>query len=90
MEKYLPEDYQFYKAVGCDECSQTGYVGREMISEILPISDRIASLIARDASKDEIEKVAYEEGFIDMFHDGILRAARGVTTIEEIYRVTKV
>ncbi len=90
IEKYLPEDYQFYKAVGCDECSQTGYVGREMISEILPISDRIASLIARDASKDEIEKVAYEEGFIDMFHDGILRAARGVTTIEEIYRVTKV
>ena len=37
-----------------------------------------------------MKKVALEEGFIDMFHDGIIRAARGVTTIEEVYRVAKI
>lgn len=89
LSKYLPEEYTFYKAVGCDECAQTGYAGREMISEVLAISDRLQSLIANGASKDEMRKVAYEEGFIDMFHDGIIRAARGSTTVEEIYRVAK-
>ena len=90
VKKFLPEGYQFYKNVGCPQCSQTGYLGREMISEILPISDHIASLVANGASKDEIKKSAYEDGFIDMFHDGVIRAANGVTTLEEVYRVAKI
>lgn len=89
IKEYLPEKYTFFKHVGCDHCGGTGYMGREMISEILPISDRLQSLIAQGASKDDMKKVAYEEGFIDMFHDGVIRAARGVTSIEEIYRVAK-
>ncbi|QKF92281.1 transformation system, ATPase CtsE [Campylobacter sp. CCUG 57310] len=89
FKDYLPQDYQFYKHVGCEKCSQTGYTGREMISEILPISDKIASMVANGTTKEEIKKVAYEEGFIDMFKDGIIRAARGVTTIDEILRVAK-
>lgn len=90
FEHFLPEGYQFYTHVGCEMCARTGYMGREMISEILPVSDHIQNLVANGASKEEIKKVAYEEGFIDMFKDGILRAARGVTTIEEVYRVAKV
>lgn len=90
VKKFLPEGYQFYKNVGCPQCSQTGYLGREMISEILPISDHIASLVANGASKDELKSVAYEEGFIDMFHDGVIRAANGITTLEEVYRVAKI
>ncbi|WP_103597585.1 GspE/PulE family protein [Campylobacter concisus] len=90
VKKFVPENYQFYKSVGCPQCSQTGYLGREMISEILPISDHIASLVANGASKDEIKKSAYEDGFIDMFHDGVIRAANGVTTLEEVYRVAKI
>ena len=90
VKKFLPDGYQFYKNVGCPQCSQTGYLGREMISEILPISDHIASLVANGASKDEIKKSAYEDGFIDMFHDGVIRAANGVTTLEEVYRVAKI
>nr|WP_236861371.1 GspE/PulE family protein [Campylobacter sp. RM16192] len=90
FESYLPQDYQFYKHIGCDKCSQTGYMGREMISEILPISDTIASMIANGITKEEIKKIAYEEGFIDMFKDGIIRAARGITTIDEILRVAKI
>ena len=49
IKKFLPEDYQFYKSVGCQHCSQTGYLGREMISEILSISDHIASIVANNA-----------------------------------------
>ncbi|NLY03568.1 MAG: type II/IV secretion system protein [Campylobacter sp.] len=89
-EKYsISENYQFYKAVGCQECSGTGYAGREMISEVLPISQKIQSIIAVNGSKDELQKVATEEGFIDMFQDGIIKASKGVTSIEEIYRVAK-
>ena len=90
VKKFVPENYQFYKSVGCPQCSQTGYIGREMISEILPISDHIASMVANGASKDELKSVAYEEGFIDMFHDGVIRAANGITTLEEVYRVAKI
>lgn len=90
IKKFLPEDYQFYKSVGCQHCSQTGYLGREMISEILSISDHIASIVVNNASKEELKKAAYDEGFIDMFHDGVIRAANGVTTIEEVYRVAKI
>lgn len=89
ISKYLEGDYQFYKHVGCVNCAHTGYTGREMISEILPISDKISSLIANNAGKDEIRKVAYEEGFVDMFHDGVVRASRGITTMDEIFRVAK-
>ncbi|AQW86104.1 general secretion pathway protein GspE [Campylobacter pinnipediorum subsp. caledonicus] len=89
FENFLPQEYQFYTNVGCEHCSGTGYMGREMISEILPISDHVQNLVANSATKEEIRKVAYEEGFIDMFKDGILRAARGITTIEEVYRVAK-
>ena len=90
VKKFVPENYQFYKSVGCPQCSQTGYLGREMISEILPISDHIASMVANGASKDELKSVAYEEGFIDMFNDGVIRAANGITTLEEVYRVAKI
>lgn len=90
IKNFLPESYQFYKSVGCQHCSQTGYLGREMISEILSISDHIASIVANNASKEELKKAAYDEGFIDMFHDGVIRAANGVTTIEEVYRVAKI
>ncbi len=89
-EKYLKDmQVDFYKPVGCPKCSQTGYSGREMISEILPISDTISSMVAQGASKDEIRKVAYDEGFVDMFHDGIIRAARGITSLDEVLRVAK-
>jgi len=91
IKQYLPTDGEitFYKPVGCDNCAGSGYTGREMISEVLPISDRLQNIIANGGSKEEMKQCAYEEGFIDMFHDGIIRAARGNTSVEEIYRVAK-
>ncbi|MDY5304070.1 MAG: GspE/PulE family protein [Campylobacter sp.] len=85
----IPDDFTFYAPVGCGKCSQTGYLGREMISEVLPISDKISSLIAKNATKEELKSVALAEGFKDFFTDGIRRAAMGITSIEEVYRVAK-
>ena len=85
----IPDDFTFYAPVGCEKCSQTGYLGREMISEILPISDKISSLIAKNATKEELTSTALAEGFKDFFTDGIRRAAMEITSIPEVYRVAK-
>lgn len=90
IQPHLPTKYEFYRNVGCEKCAQTGYLGREMLSEILPISEKIASMIAQGAPKEDLLKQALEEGFINMYKDGILRAAAGITTMDEILRVAKV
>jgi general secretion pathway protein E len=89
IARSLPENYQFYKNIGCEKCSQTGYLGREMLSEILPISEKISSMIAQESSKKEILDQAMAEGFVDMFTDGVIRAANGITTLDEVIRVAK-
>lgn len=89
FESNLPENYQFYKHNGCEKCAQTGYLGREMLSEILPVSEQISSMIAQGASKRDIHNQAISEGFTDMFYDGVIRAANGITTLDEIIRVAK-
>lgn len=89
IEKHLPENYQFYKHNGCEKCAQTGYKGREMLSEILPVSEKISSMIAQGESKKNLLEQAISEGFTDMFTDGVRRAAKGITTLDEIIRVAK-
>ncbi|MCW8822195.1 MAG: general secretion pathway protein GspE, partial [Sulfurovum sp.] len=63
--------------------------GREMISEVLTVSETFSRMIARKASKEEMTKQAVEEGFVTMFEDGIHKALEGKTTIAEIYRVAR-
>lgn len=89
VDELLPKAYQFYKSNGCEKCSQTGYIGREMLSEILVVSEKISSMIAQGKSKEEIKKQALNEDFINMYKDGILRAANGITTLDEVARVAK-
>ena len=83
------EEPQFYKGKGCKHCYNTGYLGREMISEVLTISSDMARLIAAEAHQEELEKVANRDGFVPMFHDGIFKAIEGKTTIDEIFRVAR-
>jgi general secretion pathway protein E len=90
IREFVPEDAVFYTGEGCKECNQTGYGGREMISEVLMISEELARMIANSASKEEMTKQALKEGFSNMFEDGIRKAMTGATTVEEIYRVAKV
>jgi general secretion pathway protein E len=89
VEEYLPENPTFYVGEGCKECGLTGYAGREMISEVLTVSETFARLIASGASKEEMTNQAEEEGFITMFEDGVHKALEGKTTIAEIYRVAR-
>jgi len=90
VQKYLPENPVFYKGSGCKECGHTGYSGREMISEVLTISEELARMIAKVASKEDLTKQAEKEGFITMFEDGVHKALEGKSTIEEIYRVARI
>jgi len=89
VKQYLPENPVFYVGAGCKECGHSGYSGREMISEVLTISETFSRMIARSATKNEMLNQAMEEGFINMFEDGVRKALTGKTTIEEIYRVVK-
>jgi len=89
VKQYLPENPTFYVGEGCKECGHSGYAGREMISEVLTISETFSRMIASGASKEEMTNQAMEEGFINMFEDGVSKALEGKTTIEEIYRVAR-
>jgi type II secretory ATPase GspE/PulE/Tfp pilus assembly ATPase PilB-like protein len=90
IKPYLKENITFYKGKGCKECEFTGYLGREMISEVLIINDKLAHLIANNKDKVEILEVAKELGFVSMVEDGINKIKNGITTLEEILRVVKV
>ncbi len=85
---HVPEgaSFHFHKAVGCDRCRGSGYRGRVGLYELLVVSDNIKGMILRGESTLEIGRVGEEEGMIRLRDDGLLKAAAGVTTIEEILR----
>jgi general secretion pathway protein E len=78
-----------YEAAGCDACHGSGYRGQVALIEVLPMSDAIRRLVLRHAEAREIQATAIEEGMATMYQDGILKALAGVTTIEEVLRVTR-
>lgn len=73
---------------GCDSCNHTGYKGRVGIYEVLDNSPGIQKMIVTNATSENIELTAIEEGMITMQLDGLVKALRGQTTIEEVLRVT--
>jgi type IV pilus assembly protein PilB len=73
---------------GCDNCNHTGYKGRMGIYEVLTNSTHIQQLIINSSPSDALEEKAIEEGMVTMQTDGLVKALRGQTTIEEILRVT--
>ncbi len=73
---------------GCAECRGTGYKGRVALIETLKITPRIEELIAKQANVTEYERVAREEGMIPMREDGLAKVKAGITTEEEVNRVT--
>ncbi|MDA0323513.1 MAG: ATPase, T2SS/T4P/T4SS family [Verrucomicrobia bacterium] len=78
-----------YEGKGCRECHQTGFHGRVAICEILPLTDAIRDLVHKRSSSGEIMKVAVEEGMVTLNRDGWDKVERGVTTAEEVLRVTR-
>lgn len=78
-----------YRSKGCSKCDNSGYVGRMGIYEVLEVNDEIGQLIISHASAEEIQRVAIDNGMITMQQDGFLKAMEGITTVEEILRVTR-
>jgi len=89
IEGSVPEGTVFYKGKGCKECGGTGYMGREMICEVLNISEDLSTLIAKGASKEAMLEQAKKEGFIPIFQNGLQKAIDGITSIEEVLKVAK-
>lgn len=83
------EDLEFYHGQGCDKCSNTGYKGRIGVHEILEVTPEIAEMIVKHSTTQEIQEVAEKTGMVVMWEDGFIKAVQGVTTIDEILRVTK-
>lgn len=88
----LPADQgeiKLYRGRGCKECSNTGYLGRTGIFEVIPVSFAISKLIMERATAETIEQQARKEGMITLKQDGYLKVLKGITTIEEILRVAQ-
>lgn len=82
------DDIQLYKAVGCPACGGIGYKGRQAIIEFLSMSDNIRKQIMTHAEAGVIQKQAIQEGMLTIYEDGLLKAVQGITTLEEVLRVT--
>jgi type IV pilus assembly protein PilB len=78
----------FYRKRGCPRCNQTGYRGRIGIYQLLEMNEELASLAAAKATREEIERAALGAGMRTMWDDGITKVAQGLTTVEELARVT--
>jgi general secretion pathway protein E len=77
------------RPAGCDACRHTGYRGRTTVGEILVVTDRVRELLLSRASERAIAEGAMTSGMISMYRDGLEKASRGETTIEEVLRVTR-
>src|SRR5688572_16893230 len=90
LRKFVPDGpITLWHAKGCNGCSQTGYTGRVSILEMLPMTDALRSLVMRHATATDLRAQALSEGMIAMYDDGLRKALRGVTTFEEVLRVTR-
>ena len=89
LKKFSKSDnILLYKAVGCTHCGGIGYKGRQAIIEFLPMSDNIRKKIMNHEEAGMIQKQAVEDGMLTIYEDGLLKAIQGVTTLEEVLRVT--
>ncbi len=86
----VPTDLKFYKGAGCDKCNFIGYKGRIGLYETIGANPEIGKAIQNpDFSDYDIEQEAIKNGMITMLQDGVLKALKGDTTIEEVFRVCK-
>ncbi|MBE9556310.1 MAG: type II secretion system ATPase GspE [Proteobacteria bacterium] len=77
-----------YHPTGCDKCNGGGYSGRSALLEVLVMDDTLRRLVLKRADAHEIEQAAIEGGMMTIYRDGLRKAAEGITSIEEVLRVT--
>jgi type IV pilus assembly protein PilB len=87
-----PDDmpkFHLYRGKGCDRCGGSGYSGRVGIFEVLDINEKISKMVMEQATSGELEKEAKKNGMLTMIEDGYLKSLEGITTIEEVMRVSR-
>ncbi|MBN2182320.1 MAG: Flp pilus assembly complex ATPase component TadA [Sedimentisphaerales bacterium] len=94
MRKYVEragvDPGQLYHGAGCDHCRNSGYLGRVGIYEMLIVDEVFRDMINKDSSVNNMRRVFQESGSRSLFDDGIMKIRQGLTTIEEVLRVTEV
>ena len=88
----LPEDLagkKIYRGKGCPACFHTGYMGRTAIFEFMILDDAIKNLILKTSDSNAIKRLAVEKGMVTIRHDGAQKVLAGITTIEEVFRLTQ-
>ena len=89
LHRFVPEgDIILYKPVGCSACSGMGYRGRLAIIEFLPMTDPVRKLIMTPEEAGAIQKLAVAEGMQTLYENGLVKVVQGITTLEEVMRVT--
>ncbi len=79
----------FYRGDGCDACTHTGYAGRIGIFEVMELAESLRTLVVERVARDKLAEAARALGMTTMLEDGIAKALSGVTTLEEVIRVTR-
>jgi type IV pilus assembly protein PilB len=79
---------KLWRPVGCRSCGQTGFRGRLAVNEVMPVSEEIERLAVLHAPSGEINRAALAAGMVPLRDDGLRKAAGGLTTVEEVFRVT--
>ena len=85
----VPSDAQICIAKGCVECGDTGYTGRTCIVELLRLDESIKKKILERSDASDLQRLAIEKGMQTMYQDGLGKVLQGITTIEEVTRVTQ-
>jgi general secretion pathway protein E len=89
--KLVPEalvaEAQFRRGAGCDQCNQTGYLGRFPVSELLAVTEPFREAVLKKVPTSTLEDIAIQEGMHTLWQNGLKRAISGETTIEEVVRV---
>jgi len=83
------KDRPIYRAKGCEKCFHTGYKGRIAIFEIMELTSSLKSLILKTYDSNRIKDEAINQNMVTLFQDGIEKVLNGISTIEEILRVTQ-
>lgn len=83
------KEVTLYQTKGCEACKQTGYRGRAALFELMETSDKIRDLLLKKASSAELKEQAIRDGMINLRRDGVEKVIKGVTTVEEVLRVTE-
>jgi type II secretory ATPase GspE/PulE/Tfp pilus assembly ATPase PilB-like protein len=81
---------QLFYGAGCDKCRGSGYIGRLGIYEMLPVNSKFRETITKDSSVNTMRKVFRDSGGLTLYDDGIRKVKKGLTTLEEVLRVTDV